>query len=207
MTVVFLALGGCEVPAGEAPISGFKPIYPPQRLSISMPVTGPGSENFSLVFWQEVDSLQPTLQWQPFPGIEHKLHSFNKETASYESAPFIEVDERHVSDVRYDLKIWKASNRTRGNLVYERTGIEGTSHRIDEPLEPDTRYLWTIRARFRLDGKPRLTEWSMINFHSYAIQTVEGCFNKWTGAQCTPREVVRKTGRIPTQNYYHFMTQ
>jgi hypothetical protein len=44
--------------------------------------------------------------------------------------------------------------------VLERRGIEGTSYRPEQPLAPDSEYVWSVRARFELDGNQRTTRWS-----------------------------------------------
>jgi hypothetical protein len=100
-----------------------------------------------------------------------------------------------ISDVTYDLKIWKGRNGSLTELVYERTGVkaietwnetmvspvritasgqetlasrlrrEGTAeHKIGVPLEPASEYFWSVRARFKLDGKVRVTMWSRFNY-------------------------------------------
>jgi hypothetical protein len=76
-----------------------------------------------------------------------------------------------ISDVRYDLRIWASVGGGPGALVYERLGLdlpvhkeEGSptvEHRLDLPLSPGTEYLWSVRARFKLDGAERATRWSM----------------------------------------------
>ncbi len=108
--------------------------------------------------YPNVDSLRPTLRWESFPRRED-----------------LEADRegvlRRVNAVTYDLKIWKAmegyqSRRIQrqeiaapGELVYSRTGLPGPSHRVETPLEPSTQYFWTVRARFKINGRSRVTEW------------------------------------------------
>jgi hypothetical protein len=100
-----------------------------------------------------VDSLTPDLVWESFP-----------------SKADVEDDTGHilarVSDIRYDLRVWKDVHGGPGDVVYERTGLQLTSrdgqvdHLVDTPLAPGTRYLWSVRARFRLDGAERVTRWA-----------------------------------------------
>ena len=47
-----------------------------------------------------------------------------------------------------------------GELVYSKQGLTSPAHQLETPLEPDSRYFWTVRAHFTLDGKRRATEWS-----------------------------------------------
>lgn len=202
--VLFVAITftGCQAPfegkaQEEAPISGFKPINPGQRVS-----------SHASLFWEKVGSLQPTFQWEPFPGLEQSFKPFNRGVSSYGDKPFVEVGEGAVSDVTYEIKIWKAESGDSGDIAYHRSGIVGTSHRIETPLLPKTRYLWTIRARFLLNGEPRLTEWSMSSYPAYFVNFVEECLCKWClHALCTPREAVRKLGTIPRGNLFHFQTE
>ena len=53
-----------------------------------------------------------------------------------------------------------------GELVYSKQGLTTPEHQLETPLEPDSRFFWTVRAHFRLDGKRRVTEWSeQLVFH------------------------------------------
>jgi hypothetical protein len=75
-----------------------------------------------------VDSLQPTLKWQPAEG----------------------------GDVTYDLVIyesittssaWEGKKKALGREVYYRKGLASTEHRLEEPLKPDSEYYWSVRMR------------------------------------------------------------
>ncbi len=75
-----------------------------------------------------VDSLQPTLKWQP-------------------------VDSGNVT---YDLVIYEViktssalqgTKKALGREVYYRKGLTGTEHRLEEPLKPDSEYFWSVRVR------------------------------------------------------------
>ena len=109
----------------------------------------------------EVDSLQPTLSWEVFPRpidltVEKKI-GFNK--------------------VTYDLRVWRAegeSYRDRflqhpAEIVYERRGFREPSHTIEHPLKPSSMYFWSIRARFDLNGQPRVTQWGLTKLGRTAI--------------------------------------
>jgi hypothetical protein len=78
------------------------------------------------------DSLQPTMRWESFPGI----------------------------NVTYELKMWRSGRLGPGALVYSRANIEQDSHKLAETLEPSTLYYWSVRARYSENGKDRITDWS-----------------------------------------------
>jgi hypothetical protein len=88
--------------------------------------------------------LRPVLRWQAFPR-----------DADFEAAP---EEMRRVRNVRYDLVIAREQNMAPDQIVYRRDGLTGTVHRIETTLKSDTRYFWTVRARFNLDGRERVTE-------------------------------------------------
>lgn len=141
-------MAGCTLPVLPGSLRGLEPEYPPARWA----------------FWAgrpaytDVDSLQPTLRWQSFPRQED-LEADHERVLS------------RVGAVGYDLKIWKAmegypirriqreKSADPGELVYSRTGLRDPSHRVETPLEPSTRYFWTVRARFKINGHSRVTEW------------------------------------------------
>ncbi len=122
-----------------------------------------------------VDSLQPTLRWEAFPRPEDR-----------------EADREgllsRISDVTYDLKIWKAPagdpgwRALRGVVIhlddaYTRQGLPHPWHELEIPLEPCTKYFWTIRAKFRLDGDLRVIQWAgltnerRLQFQYYRFKT------------------------------------
>jgi hypothetical protein len=100
-----------------------------------------------------VDSLTPRFVWQSFP---------NRNDVEGDAAKLL----ARVSEVRYDLRIWKNEHAGPGELVYERTGMalpeknETVGHTLESPLGAGSGYLWSARARFRLDGEERVTRWS-----------------------------------------------
>lgn len=104
-----------------------------------------------------VDSLQPTLRWQAFPRPE------DRRTLG-------EAAVNRVSNVTYDLRIWwswhcqvwpdSPFDVDGHDTWYSRDGLTRPFHRIEAPLKPSGKYCWTVRARFTIDGHPRMTEWS-----------------------------------------------
>ncbi len=100
--------------------------------------------------WTEVDSLQPVLRWEAFP------RAGDLKVAPDEMA--------RVAGVRYDLVIARSENAAPGEIVYRRDGLAATDHRLETALEPGARYFWSVRARFVLDGRERVTEWSSVHY-------------------------------------------
>ena len=179
LAMVSLALAGC----GAAPVSGFAPVYP--KLTFS---PGPPSAPMDTLDWTKVDSLQPTLRWEPFPGTHQAF-------LGAEIKPFIVMDHDSVSDVTYELRIWTIENRVPADLVYERQWLTEPFHQLEQPLKPDTKYYWSVRARFTVNGQPRVTEWSLSQIP---------CPPPY-GLECA-RGVARRTGKIPALNHYRFKT-
>ncbi len=94
-----------------------------------------------------VDSLQPTLRWEPLPDL----------------------------DVTYDLiiyegiivqsKWWTGTIWLEGREVYYRQALKEPGHKIEEPLKPDTVYYWTIRVR----RGEKVSEWASFYFYSPSL--------------------------------------
>ncbi len=127
-----ICMGVLLVVAGCAkhiPVTGLRPEYPN---------VGPA--------YVKVDSLKPTFRWEPFPRPQD--YEADKEGVL-----------RRINHVTYDLKILRAEDDYPIELIYARQGLPDPSHSIEEPLEPSTKYYWTIRARFELDSNPRITQW------------------------------------------------
>lgn len=183
LAAAFVA-AGC---AFEPSISGFRPIYPP----LSASVFNSPSNIYDALNWPKVDSLEPTLRWQPFPG-EHQLPL---PLGDGKVNPFVAADPASVHDVRYDLRIWTVLDKAPGELAYEIEGLTEPFHKLERPLKPSTKYYWSVRARFSLDGQPRVSEWSLTQFP---------CPPGY-GFECA-RGVARKIGHIPTLNHYRFKT-
>ena len=112
-----------------AEITGLRPLYPEAS-------TG----------WAKVDSLQPTFRWEKFPR-PLDLKSGGAELG------------KRVRNVTYDLRIWRGDYLRPRELVFERTRLTVPEHKLAKPLATATKYYWTIRARFEIDGNPRVLEW------------------------------------------------
>jgi len=129
VTILCSLLVGC---GKEASVYGLKPDYPIAR------------HNYidADIAFVTVDSLRPALRWEAFP------RSQDSELAG------------RATNVTYELQVWKIGESDQGaELVYERTALPNPFHAIERSLSPSTKYLWSIRARFELDGQTRLTEW------------------------------------------------
>lgn len=97
-----------------------------------------------------VESLRPTLRWKAFPrGVD-------RESLAHDTL-------QKISNVSYELKIWRAEDCERGRLVYERSGLAVPEHTLEQPLEPGSRYFWSARARFLVEGRPNTTPWSFFD--------------------------------------------
>ncbi len=103
-----------------------------------------------------LESSQPALRWEPFPR-----------PADLEADPHGWV--RRVRGVTYDLRIWRGGRDHFGHeeiypdeLVYARSALSVPEHTVDTPLASETPYLWSVRARFELDGQIRVTPWGVL---------------------------------------------
>jgi len=114
---------------GLRPYSPREEAHPPGDLE--GPVTGGLPLDFQ-VMALSVDSLQPTMEWEEFPG----------------------------DGVTYDLIIWRSDRLGIDTVVYSRTNLEETSHTLENELEPMTGYFWSVRAHYSEDGRDRITAWS-----------------------------------------------
>ena len=94
-----------------------------------------------------VENLRPTLRWSAFP---RDLDRQEVDGASLQK----------IADVTYDLRIWSADDCSIGRLVYERTDLPSPVHELEAPLEPASRYFWSVRAHFDIDGYPHATRWA-----------------------------------------------
>ncbi len=93
-------------------------------------------------------SFEPTLRWTPFPSEPVLDADFQERLAGLE-------------DVSYDLRLYRVERRRRGSrLVLEKRSLPEPAFTPDQPLAPDSLYIWTVRARFRLDGAERTTRWT-----------------------------------------------
>ena len=93
------------------------------------------------------------MKWEPFPRETDRLNDSQGTLA-------------RISDISYDISIWRVDEEldkiadSPRKLVYIRKHLPTPEHHVEEPLMASRLYFWSIRARFSVDGHPRVTEWS-----------------------------------------------
>ncbi|MES2480877.1 MAG: hypothetical protein V4609_02675 [Pseudomonadota bacterium] len=122
------------LPSGWTWFSGLQAEYPKRSGSFKDP------------YWATVDDLKPTFRWQAFPR--------DVDLAADRATM------QRVRDVEYDLVIAQWEDGGVNRVVYRRSALAANAHQIETALDPATRYLWTVRARFRLDGRAYVTAWA-----------------------------------------------
>lgn len=146
---ILVMVAGCMVP----PVWGLRPIYP----ETSWP------QEQQQVFTR-VPSRSFEFEWEAFPRAGD-LQAIQKSTGKSTST---------ISDVTYELRVWEADTKfpetfrpwdnvaEPGPLVYTREGLLMPRHKMSAPLKWRTNYFWSVRARFLLDGHPRVTSWGVL---------------------------------------------
>ena len=169
---------GCRVPP---PVVGLRPIYPPVRYGYSRFRFEPSPDDLRTVF-VKVDSLQPVMKWKPIPP------ELDGRTEKDGTRLLIE----HLG---YDLRIWRDDHGFPSGLAYAREGLPEPCHRLEQPLEPGTSYCWSVRARFEVNGQPRITQWSFSEW-------------PWTPSDASAFLATNPRGLnlIPPKNYFRFET-
>jgi hypothetical protein len=164
-------------------------------------------------------SLQPL---RPAFTIENRIARVSSRRPTLEWAPVTEVIPGNASNVRYDLAIWKGVNPrysdgnsfsdvrySRGGvwisvdsltLVYERDGLTTTTHTLETELEANMEYVWSVRERFDIDGKTRVSEWSLVSMPEPIFYGSHG------GQGLQARDVARATGQLPPYALFYFRT-
>ncbi len=81
-------------------------------------------------------------------------------------------------DVTYDLRVWRAEDGFPGTLVYQRTALPEPLHIVERPLKPSSDYFWTVRARFQVNGRTRVTPWAVTqDRHGYSPDRLDRVTN------------------------------
>lgn len=97
-----------------------------------------------------VDSLTPTLHWEAFPRTID-IASMGGHADRF-------------SNVQYEVIVYEALSTNPiyqpGPIIYHRPKLVEQAHQLEISLDPCRRYFWTVRAHFKLDGWPRVTEWT-----------------------------------------------
>ncbi len=143
-------------------------IYSPKTPSMKF-------SNPHLLSTPEIDTRQPLFRWEAFPREWDRKADKTGMLSK-------------VTDITYDLRIWKAQDGYPQEIAYEKTGFSpvkttieeqvidtsqptgGTKYKtvtvaaaeytLEQQLEPSTVYFWSIRARYKYDGRLRITKWA-----------------------------------------------
>jgi len=160
----------------------FRPLYPVVKytsLADSIRAKQPGIQ----IRYTTVDSLRPTLIWEAFPRPRDQKP---------ENRALLE----RITHVTYDLKIWEAPNDYPQQLVVDVIGLNAPQYQPAIELKPETKYFWTFRTRYQLDGQPNASRWAFSNIPS----NVPGDYPvRPAGGNCD-------IDAIPSTNYYRFKT-
>lgn len=126
------------------------PLYPGRSWAMCS-----GCSAFASWQFAGVDSLQPTLRWQAFP-----------------TPKILEADKhgelRGLVDIIYDFRIYdaieffvsrEAQGWRPGEMVWSGT-TEAPEYTPESPLKVCSNFYLTFRARFTLNGQPRVTQWA-----------------------------------------------
>ena len=126
-----------------------------------------------------VESVTPVLSWDEGPPTEpgaaqRKPHWSpdwrpNEPPATLESSRITPVASGKEGDVSYDLRIWSVVDGAPGALAYERQRLREPQHRVETALEPSSTYFWSVRMRYSVDGRERVTRWSAAKVPSAAL--------------------------------------
>jgi hypothetical protein len=85
-------------------------------------------------------NLLPVFQWEPLPT------NFARDPALAGG----------MQDLTYEFRLYQRWSQT--PLI--RRGLLSPTYSLETQLSPCELYLWTVRAHFTLDGRPRVTEWT-----------------------------------------------
>ena len=114
-------------------------------------LAGKPAKNSSMFQTKWENGLAPLFSWEAFP---RKWDSKSLSSGS------------RFEDVRYRLRLYEATKDRRiplyfpGKLIYERAGLTEAQHQLEVTLPTCQNFLWTVRAEFVLNGRPRVTDWS-----------------------------------------------
>ena len=109
------------------------------------PLLAPLLEAMDVFDWTTVANHQPLLAWEEFPRESDRISAAE--------------DMARVTDVRYELLIAREEGLGAAEIVYRRDRIATPEHVVEQPLSPNGRFFWSVRARFALDGHEHVTEW------------------------------------------------
>jgi hypothetical protein len=96
-----------------------------------------------------VDTLQPTLVWNAFRAPDETADAAKGMARS--------------TILGHEVCIWRHYESEQGSTrgcIYRHRGGPETSHTVEAPLLPGTRYFWSVRVRFKVDNDEYLTGWN-----------------------------------------------
>lgn len=107
---------------------------------------------------------EPRAEWARSVSVETRRPDFRWDVFPTAADRDADSGIRRADNVRYDFRVWQADGDTGypTRLVYRRDGLVEPGHHLEADLEPATWYVWSVRARFDLDGRPRVTPWSVL---------------------------------------------
>jgi hypothetical protein len=134
------------------------PVYPPLGSWVDPRTSSPPL----------VDSLTPRLCWKLNPSAREQFnrlakgnaYSLQYELAIWKARGFSheETDESGAQVIHSDVVVERP-----GPLCYRKADLIDTEHIVATPLEPDTVYLWSVRARAVQGGEVYVSEWAVFD--------------------------------------------
>ena len=100
--------------------------------------------------WQDLKVRKPTIAWEAFPR----------------KGDFPESMLERVSDVRYEFRMTRARKRNPVGFTSVNDKPDNNhwliepKFTVEKPLNYCDLFLWTVRAHFKLNNEPRVTEWA-----------------------------------------------
>jgi len=137
-------------PAAAVPPYVLAPLVPPPPevyLDIDLFQSRRDRQAFGGLHFRDVDTLSPEFRWEAFP----RAAELDAEGASA------------FSDVSYEWRLYTGILGLAvqpGQLLEEVRGLAEPHYAVGSALQPCGWYFWTVRARFRLHGVWRTTEWA-----------------------------------------------
>lgn len=144
-----------------------KPIDPPAEVDHPFPFKTPPRLRSPVV-----SSRHPTLTFSPFPD-EEQAEQLYQGLGS------------RIDGVTYGIRVWQPLSNGAVRLVYERHGLSRPSHTLEQSLESETEYFWSMRACFPYNKINVCTLWA----YSSRIPVLS-CYET----------------TIPLRNYFRFKT-
>jgi len=142
--------GAAPVPGAAVPSYVLAPLAPPPPevyLDIDLFQSRRDRQAFGGLHFRDVDTLRPEFRWESFP----RRAEIDAEGASA------------FTDVSYAWRLYRGVLSLAvapAELLEEVTGLSEPRYTVNAELQPCGWYFWTVRARFRLHGLWRTTEWA-----------------------------------------------